>query len=121
MNKNTLRVIDAFARYYVKTERFQDALNILFETLPEKEKVFGEFSDEFIETESQIGAIYLTEGETLNAAQHLKTVKMFRRTSVFNDVFFSFFSEYFSVSIYKNLFMDRKIRERFRRNEPWMS
>lgn len=96
LNRNVLRVIDELATYYTKIERFQDALNVLCETLPEKIRIFGDFSDEVIQTESRIGAIYLREGECLNAVEHLKTVnRSFQRILLF---FFSFFS----VSIFKN-------------------
>jgi hypothetical protein len=36
--------------------------------------LYGDFSEEVIQTESRIGAIYLREGECLNAVEHLKTV-----------------------------------------------
>jgi hypothetical protein len=49
-------------------------LNVLCESLPDKIRLFGDFSDEVIQTESRIGAIYLREGECLNAAEHLKAV-----------------------------------------------
>jgi hypothetical protein len=49
-------------------------LNVLCESLPDKIQLFGDFSDEVIQTESRIGAIYLREGECLNAAEHLKAV-----------------------------------------------
>ncbi|UJR22177.1 hypothetical protein I4U23_025241 [Adineta vaga] len=72
MNKNTLKVIDELAIFYTKIGKYQDALNVLCETLVDKIRLFGEFSDEVIQTESRIGAIYLREGECLNAAEHLK-------------------------------------------------
>ena len=53
---------------------FQEALNILCESLPDKRKLYGDFSEELIQTESRIGAIYLRECEYLNAAEHLKEV-----------------------------------------------
>lgn len=49
-------------------------MNVLCESLPDKKLIFGEFSDEVIQTESRIGAIYLRECEYLNAAEHLKEV-----------------------------------------------
>jgi hypothetical protein len=49
-------------------------LNILCESLPDKIRLYGDFSEEVIQTESRIGAIYLREGECLNAVEHLKTV-----------------------------------------------
>ncbi|CAF1161053.1 unnamed protein product [Rotaria sordida] len=73
MNKNVLKVIDELATFYTKAEKYQDALNVLCETLPDKIRLFGDFSEEVIQTESRIGAIYLREGECLNAAEHLKT------------------------------------------------
>ena len=48
---------------------------MLCESLPEKIVHFGDFSEEVIQTESRIGAIYLREGECLNAAEHLKAVR----------------------------------------------
>lgn len=53
---------------------FKDALNVLCESLADKRRLFGEFSEEIIQTESRIGAIYGREGENLNAYEHLKTV-----------------------------------------------
>jgi len=50
-------------------------LNILCDTLLDKKRLFGEFSDEVIDTESRIGAIYLCECEYLNAAEHFKEVE----------------------------------------------
>ena len=47
---------------------------MLCESLPDKVRLFGEFSEEVIQAESRIGAIYLREGECLNAAEHLKIV-----------------------------------------------
>lgn len=49
-------------------------MNILCEILPDKIRLYGDFSEEVIQTESRIGAIYLREGECLNAAEHLKAV-----------------------------------------------
>ncbi len=54
----------------------QDALNILCESLPDKIRLYGDFSEEVIQTESWIGAIYLREGECLNAVEHLKIVQI---------------------------------------------
>ncbi|CAF0863926.1 unnamed protein product [Adineta ricciae] len=71
-DKNVLRVIDELATYYTKMEKFQEALNILCESLPDKRKLYGDFAEELIQTESRIGAIYLRECEYLNAAEHLK-------------------------------------------------
>ncbi|UJR26960.1 hypothetical protein I4U23_008267 [Adineta vaga] len=71
-DKNVLRVIDELATFYTKMEKFQEALNILCESLPDRRKLYSEFSDEFIQTESRIGAIYLRECEYLNAAEHFK-------------------------------------------------
>ncbi|CAF3330344.1 unnamed protein product [Rotaria sp. Silwood2] len=51
----------------------KDALNVLCESLPDKIQLFGDFSEEVIQTESRIGSIYLREGECLNAVEHLKT------------------------------------------------
>ncbi|CAF0771764.1 unnamed protein product [Adineta ricciae] len=72
ITKNVLKVIDELAVYYTKVRNYQDALNILCETLSDKKRLFGEFSEEVIQTESRIGAIYLREGECLNAAEHFK-------------------------------------------------
>ncbi|CAF1259783.1 unnamed protein product [Rotaria sp. Silwood1] len=72
VNKNVLKVIDELATFYTKAEKYQDALNVLCESLPDKIRVFGDFSEEVIQTESRIGAIYWREGECLNAAEHLK-------------------------------------------------
>ncbi len=58
----------------MKNIAFQDALNILCDSLPDKQRLFGDFSEEVIQTESRIGAIYLCECEYLNAAEHLKEV-----------------------------------------------
>lgn len=49
-------------------------MNILCESLPDKIRLYGDFAEEVIQTESRIGAIYLREGECLNAAEHLKVV-----------------------------------------------
>ncbi|CAF2905353.1 unnamed protein product [Rotaria sp. Silwood2] len=73
MNKNVLKVIDELANFYTKAEKYQDALNVLCESLPDKIQLFGDFSEEVIQTESRIGSIYLREGECLNAVEHLKT------------------------------------------------
>ncbi|CAF1419941.1 unnamed protein product [Adineta steineri] len=72
ITKNVLKVIDELAIFYTKMGKYQDALNILCESLPNKIRLFGEFSEEVIQTESHIGAIYLREGECLNAAEHLQ-------------------------------------------------
>lgn len=50
-------------------------MNVLCESLSDKIRLFGDFSEEVIQTESRIGAIYLREGESLNAIEHLKTVR----------------------------------------------
>ncbi|CAF3437143.1 unnamed protein product [Rotaria socialis] len=71
-DRDILKVFDELATYYTKTENFQDALNVLCESLPDKKRLFGDFSDEVIQTESRIGAIYLRECEYINAAEHLK-------------------------------------------------
>lgn len=49
-------------------------MNVLCESMPDKIQIFGDFSEEVMQTESRIGAIYLREGECLNAAEHLQTV-----------------------------------------------
>jgi len=49
-------------------------LNILCDSLSDKKRLFGDFSEEVIQTESRIGAIYLRECEYINAAEHLKDV-----------------------------------------------
>ncbi|CAF3597069.1 unnamed protein product [Rotaria sordida] len=69
---NVLKVIDELATYYTKVENFQDALNILRDSLPDKKRLFGDFSEEVIQTESRIGAIHLRECEYFDAAEHLK-------------------------------------------------
>ncbi|CAF4175864.1 unnamed protein product, partial [Rotaria sp. Silwood2] len=46
-----------------------DALNVLGESLSDKIRLFGELSEEIIQTESRIGAVYLRKDECLNAAQ----------------------------------------------------
>ncbi|CAF3636232.1 unnamed protein product [Adineta steineri] len=71
-DKNILRTIDELAIFYTKTDKFQDALNILCDSLLDKKRLFGDFSEEVIQSESRIGAIYLRECEYLNAAEHLK-------------------------------------------------
>ncbi|CAF3453229.1 unnamed protein product [Rotaria socialis] len=71
-NRNVLKSIDELVTFYTKLEKYQDALNVLCETLPNKIQVFGDFSEEVIQTEARIGAIYLREGECLNAAEHLQ-------------------------------------------------
>jgi hypothetical protein len=47
---------------------------MLCNTLPDKRRVFGDYSEEVIQTEARIGAIFLREGDYLNAAEHLKAV-----------------------------------------------
>ena len=69
---------------------------MLCESLPEKVRVFGEFSEEVMQTESRIGAIYLREGECLNAVEHLKAVMNYRHTNKQKLIFRS------SASICKN-------------------
>ncbi|CAF4548030.1 unnamed protein product, partial [Rotaria sp. Silwood2] len=69
---SVLKVIDELATYYTKVENFQDALNVLCDSLPDKKRLFGDFSEEAIQTESRIGAIYLRECEYIDAAEHLK-------------------------------------------------
>ena len=49
---------------------------MLCNTLPDKRRVFGDYSEEVIQTEARIGAISLREGDYLNAAEHLKEVGM---------------------------------------------
>lgn len=51
-------------------------MNILCESLTDKIRLYGDFAEEIIQTESRIGAIYLREGECLNAAEHLKVVNI---------------------------------------------
>jgi hypothetical protein len=47
---------------------------VLCDSLSDKKQLFGDFSEEVIQAESLIGAIYLREGDSLNAAKHLKEV-----------------------------------------------
>ncbi|CAF1046135.1 unnamed protein product [Rotaria sp. Silwood1] len=70
-DKSVLKVIDELATYYTKIENFQDALNILHDSLSDKKRLYGEFSDDVIQTESRIGAIHLRECEYLDAAEYL--------------------------------------------------
>lgn len=69
---------------------------MLCESLPDKVRVFGEFSEEVMQAESRIGAIYLREGECLNAVEHLKAVTNYRHSNKQKLIFRS------SVSICKS-------------------
>lgn len=66
-------------------------MNILCDTLSEKKQLLGDFSDDVIQAESRIGAIYLCECEYLNAAEHLREVTRGRC--------FVFLSDEFEMSI----------------------
>ena len=49
-------------------------MNVLCDSLEDKKRIFGDFSEEVIQTQSRIGAIYLRECDYLPAAEHLKDV-----------------------------------------------
>ncbi|XP_053390845.1 tetratricopeptide repeat protein 23-like [Mercenaria mercenaria] len=71
-HKKTLEVQDELARLLIRTERETDALEMLRSSLPLKNEVYGEYSENVADTHKLIASVHLAQGNIEKALRAYK-------------------------------------------------
>ncbi|XP_074649987.1 tetratricopeptide repeat protein 23-like [Tubulanus polymorphus] len=61
-HEKTIGIHDELAKLMIRTDRKTDSISLLKSTIPAKQEVFGEFSDETADTNKLIASIHLSNG-----------------------------------------------------------